>query len=275
VTYPEKHPAVAACVLSLERSTRRAQPIETIPARNADDYWRLLQAGKLLAGVSHVPPSGPFAMVSRPLAFRDPSHFKRFKDSPLFRTMAARQAESNGILPVAAAYLGQHALLSTKRISSLEDFKGLRIRHLSRLTEVLGAELSDIPAIEVQPALKNAVIDAAEAPIALIPGLRWADRSTEVYLTGFKTDVVLFSVHAKAWSALSSERRDQLAEWFADAADACSRANYDAETRALATLQAEGVRIFAFDTAQVWAKVPPPRGTLDWTRLWNELQALK
>ncbi|HXG49920.1 MAG TPA: TRAP transporter substrate-binding protein DctP [candidate division Zixibacteria bacterium] len=77
--------------------------------------------------------------------------------------------------------------------------------------------------------------------------------------------MILFSVQSTAWSVLPPERRMGLAVWFSGAADICSRASCDDETRALKELESKGVRIFPFDAAKVRAKAPAPKGGPGWT----------
>lgn len=268
---------VVACIQALEGSPGRVHEIEKIPSFTVPEFWRDLKAGKVSVGVSDSRPEGPFRMLGEPLAFRDPAHFRSFARSRLFRTMAASQAEWDGIFPVAAAYAGQHALLSRKEISSVDDFKEMRIRSFSKTLFLgLGAKVVSLPLGEVKTALDRSAVDAAEFLPAVISLLQLSGSARNLYLTGFVTDVVLFSVQSKAWGALPPERRRELAGWLSGAAEACSRANYDAESQALKELEAKGVRILPFDAAKVRARLPPPKGGPGWTaEMWNELQALK
>ncbi|MBI3126697.1 MAG: TRAP transporter substrate-binding protein DctP [Candidatus Tectomicrobia bacterium] len=235
-----------------------------------------MQAGETSIGLS-IARDGSFRMLAEPLAFRDPVHFRSFARSRLFRVMAAGQAKRDGIFPVAAAYAGQQALLSKKPIASLEDFKGMRVRSFSKtLFPALGAKAVSLPLAEVKPALDRSVVDAAETLPTLISSLKWPEAARNLYLTGFVTETVLFSVQSKAWSALPPETRKEVGMWISKAAEACSRANYDAESRALKELESKGVRVFPFDAAKVRARLPAPKGGPGWTAgTWNELQALK
>src|SRR6266498_2225948 len=82
----------------------------------------MIYTGQLFAGRSH----GPISIGGAPFMFRDFDHWKKYAESPLFRSLSAGyQKASGGNTVVAITYYGNRQTTANKALNRPEDMKGL------------------------------------------------------------------------------------------------------------------------------------------------------
>lgn len=117
-----------------------------------------------------------------------------------------------GIISFPAGQTGQEmGLFSNKKATTMEDFKGMRIRTPGWYMDImnnLGASVSPLPGGEVYLALERGVIDAAEYSVPAINYPMGFDDITKyviqpgVHQPGFQCDVM---INKKAWDELPED----------------------------------------------------------------------
>lgn len=71
---------------------------------------------------------GPLGLISGPYVFRDYDHWKRYRDSDVFKEIMEAYNETSGIHAVAAVYYGTRQVTSNKTIREPADMEGLKLR---------------------------------------------------------------------------------------------------------------------------------------------------
>jgi TRAP-type C4-dicarboxylate transport system substrate-binding protein len=149
---------------------------------------------KALLAASAYPPLG---IASAPYNFRDYAHWQHFRDSKLFRELAAGYEASTGNFVLAHSYYGARHVTANKPINTPADLAGLKIRvpnspSYIQLFRSLGATPIPLPFSEVYDALKNKAVDAEEM-VTMAAKLSDAVRGDEESLrAGLKVKGVTF-----------------------------------------------------------------------------------
>ncbi len=119
--------------------------------------WSLAKGGK------------DFNILMAPYVFRDQQHLRNFLQSPLFKEMMAKTEKEGGFHLV--GYVSDRApkqiSTSTRRITKVEDLKGLKIRvpETKTIMETMkfwGAAPTPVAGAELYMALKQGVVDGQD-----------------------------------------------------------------------------------------------------------------
>src|SRR5689334_16099655 len=165
----------------------------------------IIYTGQLFAGRTY----GPLAIGGAPYMFRDFDHWKRFRESSLFKDLAdGYQQKSSGNHVVALTYYGERHVTSNKPINKPEDMKGLKIRVpdaplYTMFPRAVGANPTPIAFAEVYLALQNGTVDAQENPLPTIDAKKFYEVQKYIVLTGHITDALLTIVGGPTWNKLS------------------------------------------------------------------------
>jgi tripartite ATP-independent transporter DctP family solute receptor len=209
----------------------------------------IIYTGQLFAGRTY----GPLAIGGAPFMFRDFDHWKRFRESPLFRELAdGYQQKSGGHKVVALTYYGERHVTSNKRINRPEDMKGLKIRVpdaplYTMFPRAVGANPTPIAFAEVYLALQNGTVDAQENPLPTIEAKKFYEVQKYIVLTGHITDALLTIVGGPTWSKLSEPDRKIFEEVLKQASDRCSDQIAESEKTMAAEFQKRGKTVVKVD----------------------------
>jgi tripartite ATP-independent transporter DctP family solute receptor len=184
----------------------------------------IIYTGQLFAGRTY----GPLAIGGAPFMFRDFDHWKRFRDSPLFRELANGYEQKSGGNHVSAlTYYGERHVTSNKAINKPEDMKGLKIRVpdaplYTMFPRAVGANPTPIAFAEVYLALQNGTVDAQENPLPTIDAKKFYEVQKYIVLTGHITDALLTIVGGPTWNKLSAADKKVFDEVLHEAAERCT-----------------------------------------------------
>lgn len=128
--------------------------------------------------------------------FDSPEHAMQAMQQPETRAMLAEFGKAAGVRPLVMVIDGQGVIVSKNPISTVADFKGLKVRTggatplLTQPLAAMGAAPIAMPLGEVVPGLQTGTIDAATNSMAVVNGFKMADVAKNVtYLPGNYTTV--------------------------------------------------------------------------------------
>ncbi len=112
-----------------------------------------------------------------PYLIRDVDHFKTVFYGPIGEELYAQIEEDTGFKIIGAGYRGARVLSANKKVESLEDLKGLKLRvpplkMYTRTWELLDASPTPMPFTEVFTSLQQGIIDGQENPYEVIETYR-------------------------------------------------------------------------------------------------------
>ena len=176
-------------------------------------------------------------MMGIPYLFRDMDHVEKFMASPAGLEFQQRMIDA-GFRPVAYFLRTSRQLTSNKRIASLANLRGVKLRVPETSTgpaawNAMGAKTVTMPFGEVFSALQQNVIDAQENTIDQIVSSKFHEVQKYVSMTNhqFQASFVVFS--EKEWQSLTEADR-QIVQEAADRAKI-----YETELRIKETKEAE------------------------------------
>ncbi|HEX8664407.1 MAG TPA: sialic acid TRAP transporter substrate-binding protein SiaP, partial [Beijerinckiaceae bacterium] len=185
----------------------------------------MIYTGVAFAGSIHK----PVAITNAPFALRDYEHWKRYRDSPLFRAIAKGYEDKTGHKVLALTYYGQRHVTANKAITRPEDMKGMKLRVppaplYLMFTKSVGANATPIAFAEVYLALQQGTVDGQENPLPTIMAKKFYEVQSHVMLTGHITESLLTIVGGHVWRRLSDAEKKIFEEVALEAAARASEA---------------------------------------------------
>ncbi|GAB3480035.1 sialic acid TRAP transporter substrate-binding protein SiaP [Marinomonas epiphytica] len=135
---------------------------------------------------------GPIAMSNYPYMIRDYDHWKKYRDSDLFKEMQAGYLDATGHEVTALSFYGQRHVTSNKSIVKPSDMKDLKIRVPNAplfmiFPRATGANPTPMAFSEVYLGLQQGVVDAQENPLSTIKAKKFHEVQSHISLTGHIT----------------------------------------------------------------------------------------
>lgn len=196
----------------------------------------------------------PLAVYATPWLAPEPLQLQAVAADSALRQRLFALLESQGVIGLAIAPLGEHVLATKAPVESPADFRGLRVRvmPLRPVLDVylaLGALPQSMSFALAQAALSAGTLDGQDTMATTLVATR-AYASGQKFVTrwGAFADVMIFAVRKSAWDAWPEDRRSLLRDAAVQAAreaDALSR-----EDAALAQLTKQGVTIVRLSPSQ-------------------------
>ncbi|MFN3822501.1 MAG: sialic acid TRAP transporter substrate-binding protein SiaP [Pseudorhodobacter sp.] len=171
----------------------------------------IIYTGQLFAGRAY----GPIAIGGAPFMFRDYDHWDKYRNSDLFKELAAGYNKASGNHITAMTYYGARHVTANKPILSPDDMKGLKIRVpdaplYMMFPNATGGNSAPIAFAEVYLALQQGTVDAQENPLPTIQAKKFHEVQSNISLTGHITDALLTIIGGPAWNAMPEADRDAL-----------------------------------------------------------------
>ncbi len=197
----------------------------------------------------------PLAVYATPWLAPEPHQLQALAADGALRQRLFALMESQGVVGLAIAPLGEHVLATAKApVESPADCRGLRVRvmPLRPVLDVylaLGVLPQSMSFALAQAALSAGTLDGQDTmPTTLVATRAYASGQKFVTRWGAFADVMIFAVRKSAWDAWPEDRRTLLRDAAVQAAreaDALSR-----EDAALAQLTKQGVTIVRLSPSQ-------------------------
>lgn len=187
----------------------------------------MIYTGVAFAGSIHK----PIAITNAPFVLRDYDHWKKYRDSKLFRDISKGYEDKTKHKVVTLTYYGQRHVTANKEIKKPEDMKGMKLRVppaplFLMFTKSVGANATPIAFAEVYLALQQGTVDGQENPLPTIMAKKFYEVQSHIMLTGHITESLLSIVGSHVWAKLSDEDKktfqEVLSQASAKASDAIS-----------------------------------------------------
>jgi tripartite ATP-independent transporter DctP family solute receptor len=240
----------------------------------------IIYTGMAFAGRSYP----PLSIASGPFIFRDHAHWQSFRDSPIFKELAAGyEAKSGGNHIVGYTYYGQRHLTANKQVLKPEDMKGMKLRVpdaplFMMFPRAVGANPTPIAFAEVYLALQNGTVDAQENPLPTIEAKKFYEVQKYTMLTGHITESLVTIVSGTTWSTLPAADRKLFEQVLWEASTRASNDIVESEARLLTEFEKAGRTIVKVDRKPFMQAVQKAVTAPDapWTKeLYDRVEALK
>ena len=177
----------------------------------------------IVAGISYFSRIVPdYEAVSLPFLFSSSEAAFRVMDGPIGEAFDKKMAEK-GFVNLGYGELGfRHVTNSVRPITSLADFKGLKLRlqpnevHLDAF-RALGANPVAMDIKEVYSAMQQGVLDGQENPYNIIASRRFNEVQKHLSDTGHFYDFINVAANKRRYERLSAEHRKIIDEAIAEA----------------------------------------------------------
>lgn len=168
----------------------------------------MIYTGVAFAGSIHK----PIAITNAPFILRDFDHWKAYRDSKLFRDIAAGYEQKTKHKVTALTYYGQRHVTANKAINKPEDMKGMKLRVppaplFLMFTKSVGANATPIAFAEVYLALQQGTVDGQENPLPTIMAKKFYEVQSHIMLTGHITESLLSIVGSHVWAKLNDSEK--------------------------------------------------------------------
>ncbi len=135
-----------------------------------------------------------------PYLYRDYDHYKKVMDGEIGEQLLATVGEEGGFVIMGPSYRGARIMTSNKKVESVDDLKGLKIRAPGiqmyiKTWEYLGASPVPMDATEIYTGLQQGTVDAQENPVMFSYGNAYYDVCDYLVMTNhvMSTDVFIFN----------------------------------------------------------------------------------
>src|SRR4051794_18388566 len=204
----------------------------------------------------------PIAITNAPFVLRDFDHWKKYRDSKLFRDIAKGYEDKTKHKVVSLTYYGQRMVTANKEIKKPEDMKGMKLRVppaplYLMFTKSVGANATPIAFAEVYLALQQGTVDGQENPLPTIMFKKFYEVQSHIMLTGHITESLLSIVGAHVWSKLSDADKKTFEEVLSQAASKATDAIRAAEQKTADELRKLGKTVVDVDR-EAFRKVAIP-----------------
>lgn len=242
------------------------------PAGQLGNYTQLIEGSRL--GTIQATAGGPDTeeAVAPEIAvtggapgfiYKDEGHVDRVLQGPVGDEVSKVAREKTGVEFVAYAEVGFRHLLAKRKVVSLGELEGLKIRVPELKVWIdfwkrLGANPTPLPYAEQYNALSTGVIDGLEADYFSIRGFKWYEQAQHLTLTHHWFLPKAIRVNAQWLDGLPDDLqalvRDSAKEIFAEQ----RKFNREKTGAALEDLKTAGVQVYQPDDPDAWfAKAEP------------------
>ena len=223
-------------------------------------------------------------LLSIPFTFNNRAHFWNFANSELAPEFLNEPQELG--LPVRGIFYGEEGFrhfFTVKPVSSIADFKGLKLRVsndpvMNGMVEGLGANPTVVAFGELYSALQTGVVDGAEQPIANYKSNAFPEVANNLILDGHTLGAVQAVITDNAWGKLTANQQAAVMAAAADTQKFNADLSETAENKVLEELRSSGCNVVDVDDKTPWqeacAKVIKDN-TSDQAELYQKLLDMK
>jgi tripartite ATP-independent transporter DctP family solute receptor len=160
-----------------------------------------------------------FNILFAPYAFRDQEHLRKYLASLLFQEMVQKAEREGGYKYV--GYVSDRAprqvTTSNRRVTKLEDMKGLKIRvpetkTIMEIMKVWGAAPTPLAASELYTAMKQGVVDGQDNGFDGIAQAKYYEVQKYVIVIDYVRSGLIVLISAEHWNKLNPEQRKAFEE---------------------------------------------------------------
>ena len=202
----------------------------------------------------------PISVSDFPFALESFEHWKRYRDSDLFREISDAYGAATGTRVVGLTYYGFRHVTANRPILHPDDMKDLKIRVPNApmyliLPQATGANATPMPFAEVYLALQQGVVDAQENPLTTIQFKRFYEVQSHINLTGHIMPSLLVIVSTRTLGRLNEQDARTLRDVAWRAADRASHTIAASETDLVEWFRSKGITVSEVDKAAFRAAI--------------------
>ncbi|WP_439576783.1 sialic acid TRAP transporter substrate-binding protein SiaP [Elioraea sp.] len=218
----------------------------------------MIYTGTAFAGSRH----RPIAISNAPFIFRDFDHWLAYRDSDLFKELAAGYDRATGHRILALTYYGARHVTANKAINRPEDMRGMKLRVpqaplFLMFARAVGANATPIAFAEVYLALQNGTVDGQENPLPTIQAKKFYEVQSHINLTSHIVDNLLTIAGGQFWRRLNAADRTVFEQVWREAAARATYAIRTSEETLPAWFEQQGKTVVRPDLAAFRAAAAP------------------
>lgn len=203
-----------------------------------------------------------FNLLEIPYIFESEDEYKRTINGEAGDIMKDRLLENSGIRVLDFWDRGPREISSNKKIETVEDIKGLKIRipeieAMKVVWHAMGASPITMAWGEVYTALSQNVIEAEENPIPFMYSGRIQEVQSNISLTDHKFEYVTMSISERTWQSLSSEDQKIIKEASKNVAEWQNEEVKKVTSELLKEMEKSGVEVTVPDKRSFIEKAKP------------------
>ena len=189
-----------------------------------------------------------FGILNGPYLLKDPAEFRKLLASDWYKEIT-RKAHDAGFQVLAFNwFFGARQIIGSRGVRNLEEMKGLSIRvppvpMFIETFKALGARGVTLNFSEVYTGLQQKVVDAAEAPLPTLYGVKLYETSKFISMTSHFTAYLGLSMNAGVFDKLPADIRTALLEEAAKAGDHMAKLTEARQLAVIKDFEAKGVKI--------------------------------
>ena len=226
-----------------------------------------------------------FRMLGVPSAFDSNEHIQKFLESQTGQSMLKTMKDQYGLEAIVYNWnRPPRQVMSSKVVKDRADVKGIKIRVPEQETWVgswkaLGANPTPIAWSEIYTSLQQNVIEAVEAPIALIYSSKFQEQVKNLTLTNHTFMNIGVVINSKVFNKLNKEQQTAIIEAANEAAAYQNELYAKAEVDNLEKMKEAGVTVYEVDRAKFFEPVEQFAREMEekgkWQKgLWDEVRNL-
>ncbi|WP_333672151.1 sialic acid TRAP transporter substrate-binding protein SiaP [Elioraea tepidiphila] len=204
----------------------------------------------------------PIAISNAPFIFRDFDHWLAYRDSDLFKELAAGYDRATGHRILALTYYGARHVTANRAINRPEDMRGMKLRVpqaplFLMFARAVGANATPIAFAEVYLALQNGTVDGQENPLPTIQAKKFYEVQSHINLTSHIVDNLLTIAGGQLWRRLSAADKATFEQVWREAAARATYAIRTSEETLPAWFEQQGKTVVRPDLAAFRAAAAP------------------
>ncbi len=194
------------------------------------------------------------SMFTAGYVFKNYQHMTNVLNGEIGQGVFQRVADEQGLLPLAAFYLGSRQISLSKDMAVMtpEDLSGVNLRMPNTeawlfLGRALGANPTPISFSELYLALQTGVVDGQDNPLPTLESAKFYEVQKSVTLTNHLVDSVWPAINVTKWNSLSDTQKGYVREAIEAARDFCDTTNVEREAKLVDFFKEKGLSIYEPD----------------------------
>jgi TRAP-type transport system periplasmic protein len=224
-------------------------------------------------------------ILEAPYVWRDANHLTKTIKGKIGEDLSKQLVEKKNMRILGATYYGvRHVTTSEKKIQSLKDFQGFKIRVpenevYKAMAEAWGAKPTPMNFNELYLALKTNVVDGEENPLPTIDSAKFYEVQKYIILTGHIITPRLVLLSEKTWQSLTKKDQAILMKAVDNGIKWNNEQILKAEADLIKKFEGAGVTIIKPNVAEIRdavLKQVPKKFAQKWGEgMWEKIQAVK
>lgn len=195
-----------------------------------------------------------------PYLYRDYDHYKKVMDGEIGEKLLSTVGEEGGFVLMGPSYRGARIMTSNKKVESVDDLKGVKIRAPGiqmyiKTWEYLGASPVPMDATEIYTGLQQGTVDAQENPVMFSYGNAYYDVCDYLIMTNHVMSTDVFIFNDDYFNGLSEDTQKVFREAAKEAGNFRTQLVLDKEGETIKMMEEKGMEVIYPDLTGFQAKL--------------------